>query len=154
MPVMIINSIGIPRIYSKLEDRPGLAISRSLGDIFGHTVGVSCVPEVSYKELDDSDKFIVIGSDGIWDVMNSSEVVGYIFTKSENGRDRIADDVLEECRIRWEVFNKYSQKMADEKSLNLMKNDINSTNKSFTKNKSKNIIIDDITAVICFFNTD
>ena len=125
-----------------------------MGDLYGHTVGVSCAPEVSYKELDESDKFIVIGSDGIWDVMNSSEVVGYIFTKSENGRDTIADDVLEECRIRWEVINKYSQKMADEKSLNLMKNDINSTNKSYTKIKSKIIIIDDITAVICFFNID
>jgi hypothetical protein len=125
-----------------------------LGDLYGHSVGITSDPEVSYKELDDGDRFIVIGSDGIWDVMNSSEVVGFIFTKSENGKDRIADEIVDECRIRWEVINKYSQKIENEKSLNLMKNDINSTNKTNSINKSKMMVIDDITAVIYFFNMD
>ncbi len=125
-----------------------------MGDLYGHSVGITSDPEVSYKELDDGDRFIVIGSDGIWDVMNSSEVVGFIFTKSENGKDRIADEIVDECRIRWEVINKYSQKIENEKSLNLMKNDINSTNKTNSINKSKMMVIDDITAVIYFFNMD
>jgi len=36
-------------------------------------------PEIESIELNPmTDKFIVIGSDGIWDVMTSAEVVGFV----------------------------------------------------------------------------
>jgi integrin-linked kinase-associated serine/threonine phosphatase 2C len=46
--------------------------------IQAHKIGVIAEPEISFKELADDDKFIVIGSDGVWDVMSSAEAVGFI----------------------------------------------------------------------------
>jgi integrin-linked kinase-associated serine/threonine phosphatase 2C len=40
--------------------------------IQAHKIGVITEPEISFKELADDDKFIVIGSDGVWDVMSSA----------------------------------------------------------------------------------
>ena len=59
------NTYGPYRVYSKNDEGPGLAVSRSLGDLFGHTVGVSNIPEASYKLLEEHDMFICIGSDGM-----------------------------------------------------------------------------------------
>jgi len=110
------GAIGPHRVYSKNEEGPGLAVSRSLGDLFGHTVGVSAEPEISYKELDGEDRFIVIGSDGIWDVMNSAEVVGLIYEKCDAlGREKASESLVNECRNRWEVINLYKQKLQNEK---------------------------------------
>ena len=142
------NSMGPYRVYSKNDEGPGLAVSRSFGDLFGHTVGVSHIPEVSYKLLDDTDMFIIIGSDGIWDVMNSAEVVGFIFEKIEKEplwtRQRIVEELVSECRYRWEQINMYKERVLFERTMEDVKLASN-TKLGVKKN------IDDITAVICFF---
>ena len=38
---------GPMRIYNKKMTNPGLAMSRSLGDHFAHTLGCSCEPEIT-----------------------------------------------------------------------------------------------------------
>ena len=40
---------GAPRVYRKNDEVPGLAVSRSIGDIVAHEVGVSCEPEIFEK---------------------------------------------------------------------------------------------------------
>lgn len=141
------NTYGPYRVYSKNDEGPGLAVSRSFGDLFAHTVGVSNVPEVSYKVLEEHDMFIVIGSDGVWDVMNSAEVVGFIFEKIAKEplwtRQRIVDELVGECRFRWEQINAYKEKVYYEKSIEEIKT------QGFKKGLKKNI--DDITAIVCFF---
>ena len=141
------NTYGPYRVYSKNDEGPGLAVSRSLGDLFGHTVGVSNIPEVSYKLLEEHDMFICIGSDGVWDVMNSPEVVGFIFEKIAKEplwtRQRIVDELVGECRMRWEQINAYKEKIYYEKATEEMKA------QGYKGGVKKNI--DDITAVVCFF---
>lgn len=133
---------GPPRIYSQNDDGPGLAVSRTLGDVFGHSVGVSHEPEVSYKELDSEDKFVVLASDGVWDVMNSSEAVGFIFEKDKLSKDKIPEELIMECRSRWEKVNDYKQKVVDLKNKEADKK----------RNFQGALSIDDITAVICFLD--
>jgi integrin-linked kinase-associated serine/threonine phosphatase 2C len=142
------GAIGPARVYSKIDDGPGLAVARSLGDLFGHTVGVSEEPEISYKDIDGDDKFCVIGSDGIWDVMNSAEVVGLMFEKlSENySKEKIAESVVNECRNRWEVINLYKQKLQNEKNQKDNQGKSNISHGTYT--------IDDITTVNCYFSLD
>ncbi len=137
---------GPARVYSKSEDGPGLAVSRSLGDLFGHTVGVSEEPEISYKDVDGDDKFIAIGSDGIWDVMNSAEVVGFVFEKSGESyqKEKIAESLVTECRNRWEVINMYKQKLQNDKNSKEGQGKSNATFQS-------SYTIDDITTVNCYF---
>ena len=117
---------GAPRVYRKNDEVPGLAVSRSIGDIVAH---------------------IVIGSDGIWDAMSSCEVVGFIFQKMENQKSKCAQLLAEECRNRWEILNLYKQKYLTEMDIN------QDQNKS--RNAKNNIIdIDDITCIIDFLNIE
>lgn len=66
------------------------------------------------------DKFIVIGSDGVWDVMSSAEVVGFVLQyqppvqnekfdkndKDNNNQETVASALVAECRARWDDMNK------------------------------------------------
>ena len=117
---------GPMRVYKLNDQNPGLAVARSLGDCYGHDCGVSEEPQVSYRILEDTDEFIVMGSDGIWDVMNSIEIVGYVFERTNDRnnrveREKIADEIVEECRKRWIIINKYK----DNQVIERIKNDPN-----------------------------
>jgi len=101
---------GVSRVFKKNDELPGLAVSRSLGDIVAHECGVISEPEIIEKEIDPDDCFVVIGSDGIWDSMSSTEVVGFIFDKMEGKKELVAKILVEECRNRWEILNLYKQK--------------------------------------------
>ena len=138
---------GAPRVYRKNDELPGLAVSRSIGDVVAHQVGVSCEPEVFEKELNSDDHFIVIGSDGVWDAMSSCEVVGFVFKNMEMNREHCAILLAEECRNRWELINMFKQKYILEMNLEQDQN-------KNTRKKSNLIDIDDITCVIDFLNIE
>jgi len=124
------HNYGPYRVYKEGETQPGLAVSRSLGDLAGHDVGVSEIPEISIKNIDPQDEFIVVGTDGIFDVMNSAEIVGFVFERLEEiERDKIADEIVDECRKRWIVINKYKDEVLTEKNnqLNALNNANNNT---------------------------
>jgi serine/threonine protein phosphatase PrpC len=53
-------------------------MSRSFGDLIGATVGVISEPELSVRHLHPNDKFLIIGSDGLWEFMSNQEVVDIV----------------------------------------------------------------------------
>lgn len=54
-------------------------MSRSLGDKVAHTIGVSSEPDIYSKELNlEEDRFIIIGTDGIWEFMSNEVAVGMV----------------------------------------------------------------------------
>ena len=124
---------GPMRVYKLNDQNPGLAVARSLGDCYGHECGVGDEPQVSYRILEDTDEFIVMGSDGIWDVMNSVEIVGYVFERTSDknnrvDRDRIAEEIVEECRKRWIIINKFKDTQVIQRIRNDTSLDQNSKN--------------------------
>ena len=152
------NNFGPYRVFKQGESMPGLVVSRSLGDLAGHEVGCSELPDISLKVLDPNDEFIILGSDGIWDMMGSAEIVGFIYEKLEEvDRSKICDHVVDECRKRWGVINKYKDDLMREKqhgsdySPTKSPNDTNVTNPVVINYAGAHITIDDITAVIHFF---
>lgn len=46
----------------------------------------------------------MIGSDGIFDVMNSAEVCGFI--EQCESKEKVAELLVNECRFRWDESNK------------------------------------------------
>ena len=70
--------IGPLRVYMKDRDMPGLAMTRSFGDYFGSTAGVIPEPEVSEYFFKPEDKFMVLASDGLFEFMESQEIVDII----------------------------------------------------------------------------
>ena len=97
---------GMIMIYTKNDKCLGINISRSLGDICGHEIGVSCEPDVFEKELNNEDCFIVIGNNGIWNIMKNNEIIEFIFNKMENNdKNECSRLLVEECRKKWEEKN-------------------------------------------------
>ena len=72
-------------LFMYLGDTLGLAMSRSLGDCVVHQCGVSAEPELGVYRINSNqssdngqvitDEFIVMATDGIWDVLDNNTVV-------------------------------------------------------------------------------
>ena len=112
------NCVGPYRVFQKGKQIPGLAMSRSLGDIAAKKVGVVSSPIVSFYPLVPfRDQFIVIASDGVWDALENSEAANFIekfrgkCLKYPNYNDKslnaspsnstISKLFVEEARFRW-----------------------------------------------------
>ncbi|OMJ85890.1 hypothetical protein SteCoe_12664 [Stentor coeruleus] len=107
------------RVFHKGKNIPGLAMSRSLGDMAAKKVGVISTPIIDFYPLVPfKDQFIVIASDGIWDTMENYEVTDFVetFRKKclpepqiietqgnlvETRNSTIARLLVEEARYRW-----------------------------------------------------
>ena len=72
------NFVGPKRVWIKGGDIPGLAMSRSFGDEVAHLVGVITDPEIVECFLCKEDKFIVLGSDGLWEFISSEECIDIV----------------------------------------------------------------------------
>ncbi|XP_065874530.1 probable protein phosphatase 2C 52 [Euphorbia lathyris] len=68
----------VPRVWLPFDDAPGLAMARAFGDFCLKEYGVISIPEFSHRVLTDKDQFIVLASDGVWDVLSNEEVVDIV----------------------------------------------------------------------------
>lgn len=80
------NPLGPPRVWIKNEQIPGLAMSRSVGDKVAAQAGVISTPEIFYHWVENTDKFIIIASDGIWEFMTNEDCVKIVAGFYFNGR--------------------------------------------------------------------
>ena len=86
-------------------------MTRTLGDFAAHKIGLITVPELQNFQLTINDDFIVIGSDGIWDVMNSGETSGfvrehkYLIKKHPDKPDIVAEALVKCCKDKWDELN-------------------------------------------------
>ena len=69
------DPVGPARVWLKTQNIPGLAMSRSIGDLVASSVGVIPEPEFFEIVLNESDKFLVIASDGVWEFIDNNEWV-------------------------------------------------------------------------------
>ncbi|KAG0587469.1 hypothetical protein KC19_2G166500 [Ceratodon purpureus] len=70
----------VMRVWLPFDNSPGLAMARAFGDFCLKDYGVIAVPEVTYRQVTDRDKFIILATDGIWDVLTNEEAVQIIAT--------------------------------------------------------------------------
>ena len=96
------NLVGPKRVWKKGDNVPGLAMTRSFGDEVGHEVGVIVDPEIYEYEFVKEDKFIVVGSDGLWEFISNEEVVNIVKKFYEDNDIKGALDYLyKEASKRW-----------------------------------------------------
>ena len=88
-----------------------LAVSRSFGDVEhkgsdGPTTVVA-TPEVFVEPVSEADEFMVIATDGLWDVMASQEVVNFVRSRLSEHRDlaRVAKELTQEALHNASVDN-------------------------------------------------
>ena len=72
------NFIGPLRVYMKERDIPGLAMTRSFGDYYASTAGTISIPEISEYYFVPEDKFLILASDGLFEFIESDEVVNIV----------------------------------------------------------------------------
>ena len=68
------NYFGPDRVWIKGLPIPGLSISRSFGDALAHSIGVISKPDFVTIEINENSKYILIGSNGIWEYMSTLDV--------------------------------------------------------------------------------
>ena len=90
------------RIFMKNEEGPGLAMSRSFGDIVGTMLGIICEPEIKEFTLTKEDKAIIIASDGLWEYVQNEEVTNIVKNLYEkNDPDLIVNELYKFSHERW-----------------------------------------------------
>lgn len=110
------ENFGPYRVWLANENRPGLAMTRSIGDSVASRIGVIHTPTIKSHELDSpDDEYLVIATDGIWDVMEYQEVTNFIdlysphclkelgkgVAEARPSTTCIAHLLCEEARLRW-----------------------------------------------------
>ena len=96
------NFVGPERVWGPGMDGPGLAMSRSFGDEIGHGIGVVVDPEIMEHFFEKEDKFIVLGSDGIWEFISNEEVVNIVKDYYlENNIEGAIEHLYNEASKRW-----------------------------------------------------
>jgi serine/threonine protein phosphatase PrpC len=95
--------------YQHRGETLGLAMSRSLGDAVVHKFGVSAEPEVIEHIIEDNDEFVIIATDGVWDVVDNNHAVQMIHNfvvRSPNWSPLEASSALcKFARSRWEKLS-------------------------------------------------
>ena len=114
----VYNSSGIAvgpyRISDPTGSLPGISVSRIQGDYKLRSLGVTSESSIKKYPIKRDDFFLVLASDGIWDVMENEEVVAYIETYRSLCHNHfddtdsislhnscIAQLLCEEARWRW-----------------------------------------------------
>ena len=94
---------GPQKIFLKNSEIPGLTISRSFGDSIAHNIGVISEPEIFRYNYKGNEKFIVIGTEGIWKYIDSEECVDILNEFYEKNLDAVGglNMLVKEAFKRW-----------------------------------------------------
>jgi len=88
----------------------GLAMSRSVGDTFLKKSGVIAEPVVTSRELlVEEDEFIVLASDGVWEYIDSDEVVKIVGEALDEGKSakEACKRLIITAAMRWKHYDYY-----------------------------------------------
>ncbi|CAJ1973518.1 unnamed protein product [Sphenostylis stenocarpa] len=100
----------IQRVWLPNENSPGLAMSRAFGDFMLKDHGIIAIPDISHRTLTSSDQFIVLASDGVWDVLSNKEVSSIVW--AADTEKEAARAVVEAATLAWK--NKYPSSKVDD----------------------------------------
>jgi len=88
------------RVWLGHMDVPGLAMSRSLGDVVAHSAGVISDPEFTEFDLNpETDKFLCVATDGLWEFVSNQETVDMV--EAQRSPSDAVDVLVQEASQRW-----------------------------------------------------
>jgi len=100
---------GPDRVYVKGKTYPGLSLTRSIGDLEGEKVGIISEPDIIVKKIDSTCKYLVMGSDGLWDMIKPYDVIRIVNPFFNKGDPKGA------CNALLKRANKYWDKDESER---------------------------------------
>jgi len=95
--------IGPLRVWTSTREA-GLAMTRAMGDARGKKAGLIAEPEVHEMIIQNDDKFIIMASDGLWDMISSQEAVDMVVMYLATGKlkTEIPKLLAREAEKRWD----------------------------------------------------
>ncbi|GAA0166536.1 protein phosphatase [Lithospermum erythrorhizon] len=100
----------VSRVWLPYSDSPGLAMARAFGDFCLKDFGLISVPDVYYHQITNKDEFVILASDGVWDVLSNKEAVDIVASAPGRGT---AARALVDCATRsWRL--KYPTSKTDD----------------------------------------
>jgi serine/threonine protein phosphatase PrpC len=93
----------ILRIWLPDQDSPGLAMARAFGDFCLKDHGLISIPDITHRKLCDKDEFVVLATDGIWDVLSNNEVIKIVASvrKRSMAARMLVERAVEAWRYRY-----------------------------------------------------
>ena len=90
------------RVWAGKQNYPGLAMSRSIGDLKGKNCGLISEPEIIEYELNKKSKYMIICSDGVWEFLNNEDVMKIgIKYYINNDIDGFVNDIIKTSQYWW-----------------------------------------------------
>ncbi|KAF9615718.1 hypothetical protein IFM89_026133 [Coptis chinensis] len=80
----------IQRVWLPNDDFPGIAMSRSFGDFGIKNYGIIAIPQMSFRGTTNKDQFVVLATDGVWDVLTNNEVASIVWSVKNGEKAAIA----------------------------------------------------------------
>jgi serine/threonine protein phosphatase PrpC len=91
---------GAPRVFARGQDRPAMALTRSLGASAAAECGVIAEPEVSaYKLRLGIDVLLVLGTDGLFEFCSNTKAAGHILKEGVTAES--IQSLCESSRSQW-----------------------------------------------------
>ncbi|XAR57041.1 Phosphoprotein phosphatase [Bertholletia excelsa] len=88
---------GVYRVW--IPNGPGLAISRAFGDHYIKGFGLISEPEVTQRKITCRDRFAILATDGVWDVISNQEAIEIV--ASARSREESARRLVEQAVCAW-----------------------------------------------------
>ena len=85
--------------YSKVHRVRNLSLSRAIGDRYAKPVVSGQVEIQHYPVKEEDDEFVLLASDGLWDVMESDEVVAFVHQRLAEELARVPRDDAESYKV-------------------------------------------------------
>ncbi|KAG7024014.1 putative protein phosphatase 2C 48, partial [Cucurbita argyrosperma subsp. argyrosperma] len=90
---------GTHRIWLPNGETPGLSLSRSFGDFCVKHFGLISMPDVTQRSVTNQDLFVVLATDGIWDVVSNQEAVQIVHSTVD--REKSARRLVDYATGAW-----------------------------------------------------
>ncbi|KAL8273878.1 hypothetical protein Esti_002201 [Eimeria stiedai] len=106
---------GLHRVFLKNNSLPGLALARSIGDTLAESAGVIAMPDITgesaetivtvdasqYKLDAKRDAFLLLCTDGVWNIMSSQEAIELAYFARRKGGQTAPEALARESWRRW-----------------------------------------------------
>ena len=89
------------RVFIRNRDFPGLAMSRSIGDMLSRDLGVISEPTVSEHDLTEQDEFVLLCSDGVWEFITNEDAINFVGNMGRTKVVEAAEYLAKKAWGRW-----------------------------------------------------
>uniref|UniRef100_A0A7S0JIY6 PPM-type phosphatase domain-containing protein n=1 Tax=Calcidiscus leptoporus TaxID=127549 RepID=A0A7S0JIY6_9EUKA len=101
------GELGPPRVWKGDSDSPGLPLSRTIGDALAKEIGVTATPHVADLVLTPEDRFLIVGSSGMWKVLTPQETVEVVSKQTDvkSAAKKLVDEAKRRYEVLWQGEN-------------------------------------------------